>query len=315
MGLKKNRGRVKGGSRIATSAIAKISILGVLSVGVIVVGIFALSSGKRKAANTPSPSTEIEATPEAQPVIAQITPPVEIPEMEDTPEPTPETTPEPTAPPQATATPKPSSTSKTTPKPTATATPAVTPTPTPTATPASGSLLVTVAKSVISIGEKTQITVYTMPEKIAVNNNDIVVSSSNDKIASIDNSGAITGILGGTVTITAKNTKTGATDSVSLTVDGPANNQSHSLSITVPTLTANLNPASTGTVTVKLTRNGTSEVDNVPNSECTFSSNSTCFSVDASGKITAQAPGSGTLTVTYTKLNITSSVTVTIATW
>lgn len=309
MALKKNLGKPNRG--VVKISIAKLSILGVLFAVVVAVGALALWPGDRATSAEASPTPEIESTPTTEPTATATLPPqtpepeestapVEIPEVGE-----PEETPKATTTPKANTTPKATST----PKATATPAPTTTPTASPTATPGSGTLMVTVSKSVIAIGEKSQITVYQMPEKIAINSNDIHVSSSNDKIASIDNSGVITGILGGTVTITAKNTKTGAVDTVSLTVDGPPNSQSHTLSITVPGMSGGTFGGLQATVSLKLMPDG----DTVPNSECTFtSSNPACFTVSSSGTIQALAPGTARLTVTYTKVNITGTVDITI---
>ncbi|MBR4780259.1 MAG: InlB B-repeat-containing protein [Lachnospiraceae bacterium] len=134
---------------------------------------------------TPTPTPDPTSTPTPDPTVTP------------TPDPTSTPTPDPTL------TPTPDPTLTPTPDPTLTPTPdpTVTPTPDPTETPAVESVLASIDRNTIMLGETAQVTVEISPSDIEAS---IVYVSKNEEVANVDETGKVYGLSSGTAVISVE---------------------------------------------------------------------------------------------------------------
>lgn len=131
----------------------------------------------------------------------------------------------------------------------------------------------------------------------------VVWSSSNDLIATVSQAGVVTGVLPGSVTITAASGGKSGTSAVTVTLVPVA-------SVSVAPTSRPLTVGQTGTFTATVTdANGTV----VTNRPVTWSSSSSAVTVTQTGVATAVAPGTATITATSESVGGTATVVVTSA--
>jgi len=139
-------------------------------------------------------------------------------------------------------------------------------------------------------------------------------ASSNNSVATVDASGAVTAVAPGSATITATaNDGGGASDSCSVTVTAPG--QVTHEQVTGVTIDGFAEPGSAAFLTVGQTMQFTATVlpDNATNKKVKWStSNAKNLTVDANGKVTTISPGSGTIKVTTEDGGFTAEVYVDI---
>ena len=153
----------------------------------------------------------------------------------------------------------------------------------------------------VTVGETLLLNATVLPDNTS--NPAVTWSSSNDAVATVDANGLVTAVASGTATITAT------------TADG--SNLTASCSVTVKQLAVSLTLDKTAAeVTVGETLQLTATVvpDNTSNPAVTWSSsNDAVATVDETGKITAIAAGTATITATTTDgSNLTASCEVTV---
>ncbi len=153
----------------------------------------------------------------------------------------------------------------------------------------------------VTVGETLLLNATVLPDNTS--NPAVTWSSSNDAVATVDANGLVTAVASGTATITAT------------TADG--SNLSASCAVTVKQLAVSLTLDKTAAeVTVGETLQLTATVvpDNTSNPAVTWSSgNDAIATVDETGKVTAIAAGTATITATTTDgSNLTASCEVTV---
>jgi len=158
---------------------------------------------------------------------------------------------------------------------------------------------ITLASNTIAVGDTTSLSLAVLPTS-AANYADVSLSSSNEKVATVNNFGKVTGVGAGTATITA------TSGSVSCSATIKVVNASSS-TVTAESLTLNTNyvvlkPGSSKTITGKVTPSSASQ-------SLTFKSNDTkVATVSAGGVITGV--GTGATSVVVSNGTASSSVTV-----
>ena len=150
----------------------------------------------------------------------------------------------------------------------------------------------------LNVGESVTLAATVKPDNAT--NKTVSWSSSNASVASVDASGKVSAVAEGTATITAKAGDKTATCSVTVTKKVVAVE-----SVTLDKSSLELNEGETATLTA------TVKPDNASDKTVTWSSSKTSVAtVDASGKVTAVAEGTATITAKAGDKTATCSVTV-----
>ncbi len=153
----------------------------------------------------------------------------------------------------------------------------------------------------ISIGATTQLTVGYTPSDTNVKN--VTYTSSNESIATVSNTGLVTGVAQGSATITATaqtaNGTTSATTSITVTP----------IAVTSVSLSSNSETVKEGK-TVTLT--ATVSPSNATNKAVNWSSSNTSVATVNGGTVTGVSAGSATITVTTVDGSKTATCTVTV---
>ena len=163
------------------------------------------------------------------------------------------------------------------------------------------SISLTAESSSISIGATTQLTVGYTPSDTNVKN--VTYSSSSDSIATVSNTGLVTGIAQGSATIIATaqtaNGTTSATTSITVTP----------IAVTSVSLSSNSETIKVGkTVTLV----PTISPSNATNKNVTWSSSNTNIATVSGGTVTGVAAGTATITVTTVSGSKTATCTVVV---
>lgn len=158
----------------------------------------------------------------------------------------------------------------------------------------------------IAIGANETLTATITPAN--ADNQAITWSSNNTAVASVDQTGKVTGVSAGTATITVTTQDGNKTAACTVTVPDPSADP-------VAVTGVSLNKTSTSlTVGATETLTATVAPANATNQAVTWSSNNTAVaSVDQNGKVTAVAAGTATITVTTQDGNKTATCTVTVS--
>jgi len=154
----------------------------------------------------------------------------------------------------------------------------------------------------LAIGETGSVTSEVSPENAA--DKSVTYSSSDETIATVDNTGKITGVAEGSAIITVTTTDGGKTDTSTITVKEPV------INVTGVTISPTTVSVKVGATTQLST---TVSPDNATNKSVTYlSSNTGKATVDSTGKVTGVARGSATITVTTVDGGKTGTSTITI---
>ena len=167
------------------------------------------------------------------------------------------------------------------------------------------SLSVTTSSSSIAVGGTTQLTVGYTPTSTTYK--DVTYSSSNTSVATVSNTGLVTGVGNGTATITV--TGYDGTKNITATIDITVSY----VYVTGVSITSSSTEVSVGGT---LSLNATVSPANATNKNVTWSSSNTSVAtVSSTGVVTAKAAGETTITVTTvgTKSDGTSHASSTLA--
>ena len=158
----------------------------------------------------------------------------------------------------------------------------------------------------IAIGASETLTATITPAN--ADNQAVTWSSNNTAVASVDQTGKVTGVSAGTATITVTTQDGNKTATCTVTVPDPSADP-------VAVTGVSLNKTSTSlTVGATETLTATVAPANATNQAVTWSSNNTAVaSVDQNGKVTAVAAGTATITVTTQDGNKTATCIVTVS--
>ena len=158
----------------------------------------------------------------------------------------------------------------------------------------------------IAIGANETLTATITPAN--ADNQAVTWSSNNTAVATVNQTGKVTGVSAGTATITVTTQDGNKTASCTVTVPDPSADP-------VAVTGVSLNKTSTSlTVGATETLTATVAPANATNQAITWSSNNTAVaSVDQNGKVTAVAAGTATITVTTQDGNKTATCTVTVS--
>ena len=159
----------------------------------------------------------------------------------------------------------------------------------------------TAESSSISIGATTQLTVGYTPSDTNVKN--VTYSSSSESIATVSNTGLVTGIAQGSATITATaQTESGTTTATTTITVTP-------IAVTSVSLSSNSETIKVGkTVTLV----PTISPSNATNKNVTWTSSDTSVATVSSGTVTGVAAGTATITVTTVSGSKTATCTVVV---
>lgn len=155
----------------------------------------------------------------------------------------------------------------------------------------------------IYVGDSASASLQVMPSS-AANYATVTLSSSNEKVATVNEFGRVTGVSAGTATITA--TCGSVTASTKITVyEVPASSSANSGQVVVPSTTyVVLKPGATHTLSAKATPSSASQ------SFTYKSANSSIATVSSSGVITAVSSGSTSITISNGKASALVTVIV-----
>ena len=158
----------------------------------------------------------------------------------------------------------------------------------------------------IAIGANETLTATITPAN--ADNQAVTWSSNNTAVASVDQTGKVTGVSAGTATITVTTQDGNKTATCTVTVPDPSADP-------VAVTGVSLNKTSTSlTVGATETLTATVAPANATNQAVTWSSNNTAVaSVDQNGKVTGVSAGTATITVTTQDGNKTATCTVTVS--
>ena len=163
------------------------------------------------------------------------------------------------------------------------------------------SISLSTASSSISIGATTQLTVGYTPADTNVKN--VTYSSSSESIATVSNSGLVTGIAQGSATITA-------------TAQTASGTTSATTSITVTPIAVTSVSLSSNSETIKVGKTvtliPTISPSNATNKNVTWSSSNTSIATVSGGTVTGVAAGTATITVTTVSGSKTATCTVVV---
>lgn len=163
------------------------------------------------------------------------------------------------------------------------------------------SISLSAESSSISIGATTQLTVGYTPSETNVRN--VTYSSSNTSIATVSNTGLVTGIAQGSATITATAQTSSGTTSATTTITVTP------IAVTSVSLSSNSETIKVGkTVTLV----PTISPSNATNKNVTWSSSDTSIATVSGGTVTGVAAGTATITVTTVDGSKTATCTVVV---
>ena len=158
---------------------------------------------------------------------------------------------------------------------------------------------ITLASNTIAVGDTTSLSLAVLPTS-AANYADVSLTSSNEKVATVNNFGKVTGVGVGTATITA--TSGSVSCSATIKVVNASSGTVMAQSLSLNTNYVVLKPGSSKTITGKVTPSSASQ-------SLTFQSNDTkVATVSAGGVITGVATGATSVVVSNG--TVSSSVTV-----
>lgn len=158
---------------------------------------------------------------------------------------------------------------------------------------------ITLASNTIAVGDTTSLSLAVLPTS-AASYADVSLTSSNEKVATVNNFGKVTGVGVGTATITA--TSGSVSCSATIKVVNASSGTTTAQSLTLITNYVVLKPGSSKTITGKVTPSSASQ-------SLTFKSNDTKIAtVSAGGVITGVATGATSVVVS----NGTASSSVTV---
>ena len=163
------------------------------------------------------------------------------------------------------------------------------------------SISLTAESSSISIGATTQLTVGYTPSDTNVKN--VTYTSSSESIATVSNTGLVTGVAQGSATITATaQTESGTTSATTTITVTP-------IAVTSVSLSSNSETIKVGK-TVTLTP--TISPSNATNKNVTWNSSDTSIATVSGGTVTGVAAGTATITVTTVDGSKTATCTVVV---
>lgn len=159
------------------------------------------------------------------------------------------------------------------------------------------------ASKTLQIGQALQLTAVISPAN-AITNQDVLWTSSDSNIASVDTTGKVTALTAGTAKITATSVDGNKTAVFTLTsVPAPVPVSQITLNTSTETLQANS--------TLQLT--ATIKPDNAANKNVLWkSSDENIATVDTTGKVTAKSKGTATITATSADGNVAAQATITV---
>ena len=165
-------------------------------------------------------------------------------------------------------------------------------TPQPDASMIATEMDITLASSTIAVGETTSLSLAVLPTS-AANYINVSLSSSNEKVATVNNFGKVTGVAPGKATITATDGNVSCTATVTVVAANTSTVSSQSISLNTNYVV--LKPGATRTLSAKATPASASQ------SFTYKSGNSSVATVSPSGVITAVGTGSTSITVSNGK--------------
>ena len=163
------------------------------------------------------------------------------------------------------------------------------------------SISLSAASSSISIGATTQLTVGYTPSDTNVKN--VTYSSSSESIATVSNTGLVTGIAQGSATITA------TAEAESGTVQATTTITVTPIAVTSVSLSSNSETIKVGKTVTLIP---TISPSNATNKNVTWSSNNTSIATVSGGTVTGVAAGTATITVTTVSGSKTATCTVVV---
>ena len=165
-------------------------------------------------------------------------------------------------------------------------------TPQPDASMIATEMDITLASSTIAVGETTSLSLAVLPTS-AANYINVSLSSSNEKVATVNNFGKVTGVAPGKATITATDGNVSCTATVTVVAANTSTVSSQSISLNTNYVV--LKPGATRTLSAKATPASASQ------SFTYKSGNSSVATVSPSGVITAVGTGPTSITVSNGK--------------
>ena len=165
-------------------------------------------------------------------------------------------------------------------------------TPQPDASMIATEMDITLASSTIAVGETTSLSLAVLPTS-AANYINVSLSSSNEKVATVNNFGKVTGVAPGKATITATDGNVSCTATITVVAANTSTVSSQSISLNTNYVV--LKPGATRTLSAKATPASASQ------SFTYKSGNSSVATVSPSGVITAVGTGSTSITVSNGK--------------
>ena len=157
------------------------------------------------------------------------------------------------------------------------------------------------ASSSISIGQTTQLNVGYTPEDTNVKS--VTYSSSSELIATVSNTGVVTGVAQGSATITATAQAASGTVSATTTITVTP------VGVTSISLSSNSESIKVGKTVTLIP---TISPSNATNKNVTWSTSSSAIATVSGGTVTGVAPGTATITVTTVDGNKTATCTVVV---
>lgn len=166
------------------------------------------------------------------------------------------------------------------------------------------SVPVTPPASTINAGQTVQLTGQTLGPDDEDLMRSITWSSSNDAVATVDNTGLVSGLSGGTVTITAMSE--GVSGTATVTVNDPV------ATVAVAPTTASLQVAETVQITATPTGATGNDLSGTGLTELWATDDAAVATVDQTGLVTAVGPGTADISVTIGGIVATATITVTV---
>ena len=163
------------------------------------------------------------------------------------------------------------------------------------------SISLTSGSNSISIGATTQLTIGYTPNDTNVKN--VTYTSSNDSVATVSNTGIVTGVTQGSVTITATAQAASGTVSASTTITVTP------IAVTSVSLSSNSETIKVGKTVTLIP---TISPSNATNKNVTWTSSDTSIATVSSGTVTGVAEGTATITVKTVDGNKTATCTVVV---
>ncbi len=166
------------------------------------------------------------------------------------------------------------------------------------------SVSVTPPASTINAGQTVQLTGQTLGPDDEDLMRTIAWSSSDNAVATVDNTGLVSGLSGGTVTITAMSE--GVSGTATVTVNDPV------ATVTVAPTTADLQVAETVQITATPTGATGNDLSGTGLTELWATDDAAVATVDQTGLVTAVGPGTADISVTIDGIVATATITVTV---